>query len=166
MRQIIVNLYKFNELSEKARNNAIGKLKDEVYQAKSEMDWDEANFTSHKVKEIAQVSCDIRESSQGRYVWWAENKTNGELSDERQFEQTIRELKNMRTDTWADEELKAIVDKYKYNERRDYAYNVALMLIQFYDRIDDICYQYHDGNFVQEYAIVNDLEFTEDGDLY
>ena len=170
MRTIEINLYQYDELNKEAKQYAIEHLREQCYISNAEWTWEDANQTIDKVKEVAGIWCDIDESSQGWYVNSA-HETNTDFYDDRDDEVKFAEFLQRYRDQykemlWCDNSMLNIVQTYQYDERRSYASNVAWMIVKFCRIISDECLLYfHDDN-VEEWILVQEFEFTEDGRLY
>ena len=169
MRTIETTLYEFGELNQEAKQTAVKLLRERCYCANAEWTWEDARATIKTVEETAGVRCDINESSHGFYVNHAfrRGEVHYDLSDKDEFEEFrkvyIKQFKEM---LWCDRIMLDIVKSYPYCERRCYEQNVAWMMVDFCERINDDCMCYFEDDNVEEWILMQDFEFTEDGRLY
>lgn len=169
MRTIETTLYQYSELNEQAKQYAIKALRGMCYEANAEWTWNDANETIKTTEETFCVSCDIRESSQGFYVQssWRRGEVHYDMSDKDEFEVfRKRFIEQLKEDLWCDRTMLDTVKSYVYEERRCYESNVAWMIVQFCEKINDTCLDYYDDDAVEEWIEGQDFEFTEDGRLY
>ena len=164
MRTVTVKLYEFDELNEQAKQIAIEELKQASFDASSESDWNDANETIRRIKEMAGVDLDIQFSLQGPYVKWGYDKTHEyELTDQQQFENLRKSVKNGMTYTWADDMMIETFDEATFDRRRRYLDNVGDVLLAFCTKVYRETLAYLDEESVIEYIGMNEYEFTEDG---
>lgn len=167
MRTIEITLYQYSELNEQAQQRAIEEMKQASFDAGSESDWNDANETIRRIKELAGVDLDIQFSSQGPYVKWGYDKTHEtKLTDQQQFENLRKSVKNSMTYTWADDMMIDTFDEAKFDRRRRYIDNVGDVLLKFCTKVYWSTLGYLDEDSVREYIVNNQFEFTEDGRLY
>lgn len=166
MKAIIV--YQIDELKEEARKKAINELRNKVYEYDSETDWADARDTQSRIENLSGVRVDIQQNSQGFYY-----KLLGEnyldLTPEenrRKWEDFVKAVKEDNITTWADDLYLDVLENTEFSEGETFAEHVAETLCWFAQDIENHCDDYMEDDYVREYAIENDLYFTENGNPY
>ena len=167
MRKVEFTVYEFEELSDKAKEAAINNLREDVYIQSCEFDNFEIQETFSKIQEITGVRADIRCSSQGPYVWSAnEIVENYDLTEEELFNNMLAKVKEWETEYPFEDWAKDIFENATFDDRRSYALNVGWLMVQVYKKIDDAQLYYYEDGYVKEYLIDNNFLFFEDGSKY
>ena len=169
MRTIETTLYRYSELTDSAKQNAIKHLRERCVESASECDWMDANDTLKRVKEIAHVQVSIQQSSQGYYAnWYTNTNEQYDLTDREEFAKFKQDFEDeFVSGTWCDNIMQSIISAAEWdNVRSGYASNVAWLLVKFCEMIENITLDYYDDDCVSEWIEGNNFEFTEDGRLY
>lgn len=167
MRTIETTLYEFEELTEQAKQEAIKHLRQEAFECMSEVDWNDADDTIKRAKELANITASIEQSSQGFYTRWVRYRNEyDDTPNEQLFEQYKQSIHEMHTDTWSDEMLQDLVNDFQYDHRRGYAQNVCDTLLKLCEQVYHNTLAYFDDINVVEYILMNDFEFHSNGKVY
>jgi hypothetical protein len=172
MKKIEITLYKFSELSEEAKENAVGKLRDiNVHE-----DWHECIYEDAK-----EIGCKITgfDLDRGRHcsielyddIEAIANKilsTHGETCDTYKEAEHYLQERNSLIGTAPKDENGDFEDEYALNKELDYIYKeFKKELESYYASILQNAYEYlWSDEAVIEAIEANDYDFTADGDIY
>jgi len=164
MKTIEINLYKFNELSEEAKDKAIEKL----YDINVDFDW--WKFTYEDAKniglEITSFDLDRNRHATGVFIFEAKDVINAILSDHGESCETYKTALEYKDQLFTLIKKDAEMDDIDYeleDEISDLEDDFLSSLIEDYSIILQ--------NLISEEAIIetieaNDYDFTEDGKLH
>ena len=169
MRTITTNLYRYDELTDSAKQNAINHLRERCVECASEADWMDANDTLKRVKEIAHVRVSIQNSSQGYYTdWYTNTNEQYDLTDREEFAKFKQDFEDeFVSGTWSGNIMQSIINAAEWDDvRSGYVSNVAWLLVKFCEQIEYITLEYYKDECVEEWIEGQDFEFYENGRTY
>lgn len=163
-----VIIYQIDELKEEARKNAINVLCNKVYEYYSETDWADARDTQSRIEKLSGVIVDVQQNSQGYYYKLMGEKYLDLTPEEnrQKWEDFVKAVKEDNITTWADDLYLDVLENTEFDENETFAEHVAETLCWFAQDIENHCDYYMKDDYVREYAIENDLYFTENGNPY
>ena len=165
MKSIII--YQIDELKEEARKNAINELRNKIYENESELDWADARDTQSRIERLSGVKVNVQQNSHGYYYKLLEENYLDLTPEEncRKWEDFVVEVKKDNTTTWTDDLYLDVLENTEFNDNVTFAECVAKTLCQLAKDIEYHCLDYLEDNYVIEYAIENNLYFTQSGNL-
>lgn len=165
MKSIII--YQIDELKDEARKNAINELRNKVYENESELDWADARETQSRIEKLSGVKVDIQQNSHGYYYKILGKKYLDLALEEnhQKWEDFVKAVKEDNITTWADDLYLDVLENTEFDDDETFAEHVAETLCQLAKDIEYHCLDYLEDNYVIEYAIENNLYFTQSGNL-
>lgn len=166
MKAIII--YQIDELNPTAKANAINALRSRAYQDASEIDWADARDTQSRIENLSGVRVDVQQNSHGFYYKLLGEKYFDLTPEEnrQKWEDFVKAVKEDNITTWADDLYLDVLENTEFSEDETFAEHVAETLCWFAQDIENHCDDYMKDDYVREYAIENDLYFTENGNPY
>lgn len=166
MKAVIV--YQIDELKEEARKNAINALRNKVCEYASEIDWIDARDTQSRIENLSGVRVDVQQNSHGYYYKILGEKYLDLTPEEnrQKWEDFVKAVKEDNITTWADDLYLDVLENTEFSEDKTFAEHVAETLCWFAQDIENHCLDYLNDDYIREYAVENELYFTENGNPY
>ena len=163
-----VIIYQIDELKDEARKNAINNLRSKAHEYASDICWMDARDTQNRIEKLSGVKVGVQQNSQGFYYkLFGEKHLDLTPEENRQkWEDFVKAVKEDNTTTWADDLYLDVLENTEFSDDETFAEHVAETLCWFAQDIEYHCDDYLEDDYVMEYAIENDLYFTEKGNLY
>ena len=168
MKTISINLYKFSELSEEAKQKAIEKL----YYINVDHDW--WAFTYEDAKniglKITSFDLDRNRHAKGEFIWDAKDVAEAILENHGKHCETYKTAKNFL------DEVSPLIKKESELDYRDYDLEAEIsdlqdeflknLLEDYSIMLQNECEYLQSEKSIIETIEANDYDFTENGDLY
>ena len=168
MREVTIKIYEFNELSEKAKINALNNVRSFCYACNSKSDWESVSDAINVIEELAEVSFDIQSSSQGCYVnYYRDFKSYNDMEECERYHQFKNDVKERSFDDckWYGE-LKDLILKTDIEPGQDFVTCLGHILEKFCDSVNNSTIAYFEDDCTEDFIKANDYEFLEDGTLF
>ena len=167
MKTIEFKVFFYIELGDAAREKARNNVRSEVANILSDYDWEDAKCAIDKLQKLANVRVDWTSNSQGFYYTRAEYLGNkDEMCSYELWNKLTDALSKVKDETWADADIKELVNNHRLDETHTFAWNIADIIMQFCNQVYRQTLDNYDDDAVEDFIIANDYEFTADGKRY